>query len=174
MMMMTEQEKIDLFYTKLKGDKINKPFSRVGLMILVFVVAILCAFPAQNLLTDDVEKFLIPMMWAGILFGIAGFLYIYPYEFYEDNMKNRLIEEEIIKYHPIHIKTLKKMLIEKELLFYVKFAAVCIFIQIGSAYLQYGTVEWFNVLYILCIVSIIPLFFEVLPRVVRYKIFYSK
>lgn len=172
-MMMTEQEKIDLFYRKLKGDKINKPYTRVGLMIWVFVLVMLCAFPVQNHFVDDGNTVLISL-WIGVLSGIGGFLYVYPYEFYEENMKSRLIEEEIIKYHPIHIRTLKKMLIKKEMSFYLKLTVVCMLSQIASSYIVYGTVEWSNLIYILLVVFIVPVLFEVIPRIVRLKIFYTK
>lgn len=172
--MSSEQEKIDLFYDKLKGGRLSKPQAWIGLGFLVFVVVLLCVIPAQHILTEDGNMLLIPM-WIFILTGLSMFFRVYPYEFYSENTKNRSVQDELLKYHPVNIKTMKKMMIQKEFFFLTKFAIGCLLAQLVSTYMVYHMIEWMNVVYILIFVFIMPMLLtEIGPRVIRYKIYYSK
>ena len=165
-----EQLKIREFFDKLTNGTVNKTLTQMMMGICIFLLFINCVIPAQEIFLDPTEEspVLIPML-TGILGTGSAYLRVCLYEVYAENQQNRMMTE-ILQYHPVDIKEVKKMKVFYVFRFLAKLTVVAFVLQFIATYLAYQTISWINVGYIALFVFLVPFFFEVIPMQFRTKI----
>lgn len=171
--MNSEQIKIRKFFDKLTNGTVSKTLTQMGMGFCVFLLLVISTCPAQDILMENNEILtdgsapLMPMLM-GILGIFATYLRICSYEVYAENQQNCIIAE-ILRYHPIDMKEVKKMKIFYQFRFLVKLTVVALLLQLGVTYLAYKTISWINIGYIVLFVFLVPFFFEVIPMQFRTR-----
>ena len=158
-----EQKNVRKFFEKFVGKSVNYTLSMFGVAMCVFFLLLFCMFPIQGLLKEDVRA----LLFLGAVVGpLAGQLRIQPYSMYAIEQKAMQIAE-ILKYHPIDPKEVKKMRIFYVVRFMGKLLPFCMLAQIPITIFDGHTLSWMNFVYIFLVAFVYPVGVNVISIVLE-------
>ncbi len=159
--MNTEEIKVKEFYNRFKKIDPNSWASWffVGLCLLFLVLG--CAAPAQAYLEAKDDGDFLMIVIVSMVGPLTAYMRINSLTLYTENQKGREILD-LLKYHPIDRREIKKYKIICMTKFMAKVLPFCMLAQIPATMYDYGKLSVINFIYILVATFVWPILFNVI------------
>lgn len=164
-----EEKKVREFFDEIANKGVFNSMVWIGCGFCVCFLVMLCFAPVQDMWIAylDADEGSIMLMLILIIIGpSAAWLRIQPYTLYNENQRNRKVSE-LLQYHPIDPKEVKKLRIFYMARFMAKVAAVCMLVQIPITLGEYEMLSWTNFVYIVVVAFLWPVGFNVVSIVLK-------
>ena len=158
--MNSEQVKVKNYFDKFKKIDANSWASWffVGFGLLFLVLG--CAAPAQAYWEAKDDGDFLMIVIVSMVGPLTAYMRINSLTLYTENQKGREILD-LLKYHPIDRKEIKKYKIICMTKFMAKVLPFCMLAQIPATLYEYGKLSFINFLYIFIAVFVWPVLFNI-------------
>jgi len=153
-------EKTEKFFERLSKNSVSKTLSWFLIGLFLFLSLIASLIPAQEIFSGAEDAATImPGMLVMFTIVMARFR-VDVYRQYTENQKSRLMSE-ILQYHPISQKAIRKLKKKTMTTFLAKVTGVELVLQLIVSFIAYKSISWLNFFYIIVFVFVFPVVAEI-------------
>lgn len=152
-------EKAEKFFERLSKNSISKTLSWFLIGLFLFISLISSLIPAQEIFSgaEDAATIMPAILCMFTIWMV--YFRVNIYKQYTENQKSRLMSE-ILQYHPISKKGIRKLKMRTMITFLAKVAGVELILQLVIALIAYKSISWMNFFYIIVFVFVFPVVAE--------------
>lgn len=152
-------EKAEKFFERLLKNSVSKTLSWFLIGLFLFLSLIVSLIPAQEIFSGAEDA---PIIMPGLLCMFTTWMVDFRvniYKQYTENQKSRFMSE-ILQYHPISKKVIRKLKMRTMVTFLAKVAGIELVLQLLISLIAYKSISWLNFFYIIVFVFVFPVVAE--------------